>query len=461
MNPGTPTGSPPERGSPSVAAFLSFLWPGLGQWYSRRPRAALAFALPVLAVLLVLAVQLAGGLGQLASLLLTPSSTFAILVGIVGLGVWREIAVIDAASRTGPRGAWRRGRSLVVLVLVTAIIGATHVWAGSVAWAAYDASNRIFVRAEASAPVGASSSATPSAPGQTPDPEDDYVAAPFATPPTSTERINVLLTGIDSAENRDHALTDTLMVASIDPVTHDVALVSFPRDISDFPMVDGRKFGGKINGFMTYVTNHPKEFKDKPLVELAKELSLLIGVPIQYYAAVDLAGFRKLIDTAGGVTVTVAEPLNDPLYDWLDGRQGFKLSAGTHTLDGKYALAYVRSRQGIGDSDFGRARRQQQVLLALARKLTTPEMLPRLSQLIEVAGDTIRTNFPSDRVGEMLALAQGIDGAKVTKVVLGPPYSYHPPNDQTGGIYVLRLHMDKLAAVSKKIFGNESRYAKP
>ena len=287
------------------------------------------------------------------------------------------------------------------------------------------------------------------------------MSGPFATPATPTSRINVLLTGVDSAENRSHALTDTLLVASVDPVTGHVALVSFPRDITNFPLVDGGTFKGKINSFMTYVGQHPKEFKGAPLVELVRELSFLVGVPIEYYAAVDLAGFRRLIDVAGGVTIDNQRAIDDPRYDWLDGRRGFKLSVGTHMLDGEDALAYVRSRYTPGDNDFNRARRQQEVLVSLSKKLATPGMLPRIPQLIGVAGDTLRTNFPSDRVSEMLRLVQGIDSTSVTQVVLGPPYSVHPPDSETDGIYTLRLKMDKLAAESIKLFGSDSTYAQP
>jgi LCP family protein required for cell wall assembly len=410
----------------------------------------------VIGVVLIVAIQAVGGVGQLASLLISPSSALTVAILVVLLGVWREIAVIDSAIAIRPRGAWRRGRSLLVVVLVSGIIAVTHLWVASVAWAFYDAGNRIFVGAEGadSGPVAATSPV----PGGTQDLDDDYVVAPFATPPTTVSRINVLLTGVDSAETRTHALTDTLMVASIDPVTHDVALISFPRDISNFPMVGGGTYTGKINSYMTYVTNHPKEFKDKPLVELVKELSFLVGAPIHYYAAVDLAGFRRLIDAAGGVTVTVEKELNDTRYDWLDGRRGFKLSAGKHTLNGEDALAYVRSRYTPGDNDFRRAKRQQEVLLSLARKFATPEMIPRMPKLIDVAGDTLRTNFPSDRVSEMLDMVQGVDGAKVTQVVLDRPYAYSYYTDP-GGIYVLALKMDKLAELSIKIFGDESAYA--
>jgi polyisoprenyl-teichoic acid--peptidoglycan teichoic acid transferase len=457
---------PIRRRSPSIAAFLSFLWPGLGHAYTRRTRAALLFALPVLAVVLIVLIQAASGLGKLATLIISPSSALTAFILVVLLGVWREVAVIDAASAIRPRGSWRRGRSLLTISVITVIIAVTHLWAGAIAWALYDASRNVFVGLEgpdAGLPVATSvAGGGPYASGSAgAGPDDEYAVGPFATPLTAASRINILLTGVDSAETRNHALNDTLIVASIDPTNGDVALISFPRDISNFPMVNGDTYQGKINSYMTWVNNHPSDFKAKPLVELVKELSFLVGAPIHYYAAVDLAGFRKLIDAAGGVTIDNQRAIDDSGYDWLDGRRGFTLSVGKHHLDGENALAYVRSRYTPGDSDFNRARRQQEVLVALANNLTNPSMLPRLPALIEAAGQTVRTNFPSGRVGEMLELLQGRAGQKVRQVVLGPPYSYHPPNDQTGGIYTLRLQMDRLAKLSRDVFGDESTYPAP
>ena len=172
----------------------------------------------------------------------------------------------------------------------------------------------------------------------------------------------------------------------------------------------------------------PTSFRTAPLTSLVRQMSFLLGAPIHYYAAIDLAGFRRMIDLVGGVTVDNREAINDPRYDWLDGTHGFKLSAGKHHLNGRTALAYVRSRQGAGDNDFNRARRQQQVLLALREQLTKPENLPQIPDLLDAAGDTIRTNFPSERVGEMIDLAQRIDTSTVRQVVLGPrKYAEVPP----------------------------------
>lgn len=148
MNPTDALGATSEQRSPSIAAFLSFLWPGLGHWYTRRNCAALLFALPLLGVVLVIVVQAVGGLGQIAGLLLSPSSALTLVILIVLLGAWREIAVIDSAMAIRPRGAWRRGRSLVVVILVSVIIAVTHLWAGSIAWAFYEADSRIFVGSE-------------------------------------------------------------------------------------------------------------------------------------------------------------------------------------------------------------------------------------------------------------------------------------------------------------------------
>lgn len=438
----------PSR-SPSVAALLSFLWPGLGHWYNGRRRAALLFATPALLALAALLAKAVGGVEQLVALLLAPSSALTIAILVVLLGLWRLIALIDAVGT--PRQPWRRRSGALVLVLALVVV-ATHAWAGSVAWAFYVQGNRIFT-----AETNPDATDAPPSPGTSTGPEDDYEATPAVTPVTVNARINILLLGVDSAQSRSTELTDTLLVASIDPTTSDVALISFPRDLSNFQLSDGRRYKGKINSLMNWVRRHPDEFPDGPMPTLVKELGFLLGAPIHYYAALDLAGFRRMIDAAGGVKVTVDKALNDVRYDWLDGRRGFRISKGKHTLDGETALAYVRSRFSPGDNDFNRARRQQQVLLALRKQLTTPEMLPKITELVEVAGDTIRTNFPSDRIDEMVGLAGGVDNDSVRSVVLGPPYAHNPVSSD--GIYRLELDMERIAKLSIEIFGAASAYS--
>jgi LCP family protein required for cell wall assembly len=237
-------------------------------------------------------------------------------------------------------------------------------------------------------------------------------------------------------------------------------MISFPRDIAEFPLWDGRTYSGKINSLMTYARNHPDEFPLGPLPTLIRELGFLLGTPIHYYAAVDIGGFERMIDAVDGVTVNVVRQIADGRYDWLDGSpRGFYLSAGSHQLDGRTALAYVRSRYGAGDNDFTRAARQQQLVVALRAKLTDPAMLPRLPEVLELAGGMIRTNFPPDRIDEMLGLASGVDDGSIQRFVLKPPtYSVHPPTYTTSGTYILRLKLDEVARLSVELFGRDSRY---
>jgi LCP family protein required for cell wall assembly len=286
------------------------------------------------------------------------------------------------------------------------------------------------------------------APGETAAPSE----------PVKPARINILLTGIDSDVHRSHALNDTILVASLDPTTGDLAMVSFPRDMSRLPMPGGKTYMGKINSLMPYADKHRDEYPEGGMAALTKEVGYLLGVPVDYYASVDLEGFRKLIDRVGGVTVNVQTAINDPGYGGWDtpGKIGFKISTGKHTLDGETALAFVRSRKSPGDSDFGRAARQQQLLVALQRKLVDPAMLPNLPGLLQDATKTLKTNFPPDRIAEVLDLARKTDEKATKKYVLGPPYSNHPTNLST---YILIPDMKRIAKLSVELFGDDSRYA--
>ncbi len=437
--------------SASLAAFLSFLWPGLGQWYLDRRRSALIFAIPVAVAALALAIQSIRGLPQLALEMFTPSLALTALVLIALLCVWRLIAIVDAALIAGGRRALRTpsvAGTLAVLVLVTIVV---HGVLGYYAWSFYQAGSQIFVGLpDPDTTVVPDASASAQGP--------ILVATPAATPPTTSSRINVLLTGIDSGPNRSQKLNDTIIVVSIDPVSKEVDMLSFPRDLSSLPLWDGRTYKGKINSLMTYAQGHRKEFPDGGLPTLMKELGFLLGVPMHYYAAIDLAGFVRMVDLVGGVTIDNPRLIDDPGYGgWTNGHPiGFHLTAGKHRLDGQNALAYVRSRKGIGDNDFTRSRRQQQVLVALGKKLADPAMLPKLPDIVRAAGDTIRTNFPPDRLGEMLDIGTQLDDAKIKQYVLGPPYATYPT--QSTGTYELILDMARIARLSINLFGSDSAY---
>ena len=294
-----------KKKSAAIAALLSFIFPGLGHLYLGRRRQALIFALPAVVVILAIGLEALHGVDSALGYLITPSGSMTVLVLILLTGGWRIVAMIDSvliARRRSGLGA----PAIVVAALLLLITAGTHGTAAYVAYTTYDAMSKVFVDAGpddadgtpapdgSAGPVETDASGSPVAP--TPTPPDDYQVAPEVTPATEQSRINILLTGVDSAETRTTALTDTMIVLSVNPADKSVVMLSLPRDISNFPLYDGGTYKGKINSFMTWVRNHPKQFKDKPFPALMKEIGFLVGVPIHYFAAIDLQGFRKMID---------------------------------------------------------------------------------------------------------------------------------------------------------------------
>ncbi len=445
-----------RRRSASLAVLLSFVWPGWGHWYLGRRRAALGFAFLTALATVIVALALSGGPAVVAARLFVPSFALSLL-GIIGaLALLRALAMADAWRRVVASGRAGRSPATALLGVLMAVIVVSHGAAGYLTWAFYDASSRIFTGEGPAASPGPS----PSGGTVTSTPGDDFFATPNATPEDKTARITVLFTGIDTAPGRTSANTDTLLVVSVDPDTKRAVMVSFPRDISDFPLYDGRTYSDKINSLMAVARLSPKQYPDGPLPTLTNEIGYLLGVPVNYFAAVNVSGFPAMINLVGGVDVVNPRTINDPYYDWLDGSAyGFYLKAGNVHLDGRKALAFVRSRMGAGDNDFTRAARQQLLLSALREKLMDPALIAKLPAVLDAATKTVRTNFPPERLEEMIALGQAMHDEDIQRYVLGPPYSYHPSTTSTGGVYTLRLYMDKLAALSVELFGEDSRYS--
>lgn len=445
-----------------VAAFWSSLWPGLGQLYLGRRRAAALFGLPLLAVVLFLGWRALAGIDLLAVQIFVPAVALTVVLLTVAFCLWRLVSMVDAYSRGtvgvhgGPsqatdsfRSPWHSRGGVGILTVLAAVVVLVH---GVVVWGAYafyEAGTAIFV-VPGTTVQGGTSSANPSGIGPLPTPN--------ATPATAASRINVLLVGADSGMGYTHSLTDTMIVASVDPVSKKAVMLSFPRDISRFPMYNGGTYTNKLNSLVTAALADPAHYPDGGLGTLTREIGFLLGVPIHYYAFVDLAGFKTMIDTVGGVDVVNVRDIADPIYQFPDGHRGFSLSAGKHHLDGRTALAYVRSRLGFGDNDFTRANRQQQLLVALRAKLTSPAVLPNLASVLQALSRTIQTDYPVGNLSDGLALSKQIDGSAISHIVLGPPYAKNPPARVSGGIYMLVFDMKRLEKLSVSLFGADSAY---
>jgi LCP family protein required for cell wall assembly len=264
--------------------------------------------------------------------------------------------------------------------------------------------------------------------------------------------VTVLLTGVDFGSGRRHSLNDSMIVLSVEMKTKKVSMVSVPRDTTEFPLYWRRATLGpkfKLNALSTGVANGWFVSPDPPMTTLQKEIAYLLGVKVDYYMALDLEGFVKMVDLAGGVDVVNPKHFYDPLQktDW---------PAGNLHLTGERALLYVRSR--YADSDYRRSSRQQEVLVSLGRKLTTPAMLVDLPRFLDLASTTIRTDFPLDNARGLAEFAQTVPPEAIIKCVLGPPYSYFPGTSETGGLWTSRLNMNLVASLSVDLYGQDSAY---
>ena len=393
-----------------LAAIASSLLPGFGQVLNGRLRPALLFGIPTAAVLLATwLIAQSDKPSMLLAHVIAPSVLAALLVANVVILVWRAIAVLHAfLDRRYPLRPGRLGAvGQVVLLEATAV---PHV----LAWNYGTAAQTMFGRIFAGSPVRSVSSAPPPAAGQ---------------------RLNVLLIGVDSAPGRTEALTDTMMVVSIDPVGRTVSMVSIPRDMASVPLGSGDVFGPKLNSLMSWADRHPKDYPGGGIQALENAVGALFGIPIHYYAKVDLGGFAAMVDAVGGVDIDVKKALDDPKYPGLDGKRGWSVQPGLHHFNGTDALAYARIRKSAGESDLTRAARQQEVLVALRNRAVGAGLLFSLPSLLDAVGATVRTDLPADRLPELAALAEQIGASATTRLVLGSP-QIRGTSSRYGSIFV-------------------------
>ena len=423
----------------ATAAFLSFVFPGFGQAYNRQYVLGAMLALPVL---LLIGLGLVAVLqeGSFIARLLDSRVLVAIVVLDLALLGWRLVAILQAHGQRSRFNA-RAWPTWLTAILVLATLGMHAVPAYYAVKAidtldsvALEGGGALFDRREG---------------------RDIVVSAPSHQPEVARgERVTVLLVGMDYAPGRTTHLTDTMLVATLDSATGAGALVSIPRDLYGVPLGNGRVYEAKLNSLMSVAEADPVTYPLGGAATLKAAIGALLGTPIHYFAAIDLAGLREVIDTVGGVDVTVERTVNDPqFHDPFTGRTGFYLEAGSHHLDGTTALAYVRSRMGEGDSDFTRAERQQQVLTAIAAKLTAGNMFVTLPSLLDAIRDNMATDIPSARIPELAAEGTDADLGGLERVVLTPP-RYVTPEPFSAAGYILHPDLDAIRRLGERIFGS-------
>lgn len=438
-------GPPPSGPRASLAAFLSFLFPGLGQAYNGEAGLALLLAAPVAILVGLIGLVLVVGSSQVLARLFDVRFLLGLIVMDAVLLGWRLIAVLQA------HGHWARptfrSRATWATALLVSVTLAMHAVPAYYAAKAIDTLGSVAL-------------------GGSGDLHDSFGVGGLPEPSGQPdigggERVNILLVGVDSAPKRATQLTDTMLVVSLDPEGTDSAMISVPRDLYGAPLPDGTPFNRKLNTLMVYAAAHPAAFPLGGVGTLKATMSELLGVRIHYFAAINMFGFKETVDSIGGVEITVQRAINDPTYiDEFDRHTGFFLKAGTYHMNGHTALAFVRSRKGAGDDDFTRADRQQQLLTAIRDKLTAGNLLIGLPGLLDAVKNTITTDVPSGRLAELAQAVQGADMSQLRRIVLQPPeYMRVDPFSSAG--YILIPDLEAIRAIGEQLLSGSTVDATP
>lgn len=243
-------------------------------------------------------------------------------------------------------------------------------------------------------------------------------------------RYNVLLMGGDSGESRWGLRPDSMTVASIDAETGQTVLIGLPRNMANFPFKEGSVMdeqfpdgfdcdGCYLNGVSTWAGDHTDLFgdSDNPGTDATiMAVEGITGLEINYWALVNLEGFKSLVDAVGGVELNVRDEIpvglpSDPFYTHIE--------PGVKTLNGFEALWFARAREG--SDDYSRMARQKCVMNALVQQVSPQKALTNFEALAKASTDMFQTNLPASEVDRFIELGLKARDQKMSTVSLVPP----------------------------------------
>lgn len=249
-------------------------------------------------------------------------------------------------------------------------------------------------------------------------------------------RVNVLLMGRGGEGAEAPDLTDTMIVLSIDPINHEAGLISIPRDLYvTVPDAGAMKVNEVFYTGKSQILNNSANINDdvkKQANEKGYELTKstvenVLGIPIHYRGMVDFNGFKKAIDTVGGLDVEVPKTVREDML--IDG-QPFRLDVekGQKHFEGREALAYARSRYTSEGGDFERAERQRLMIVALKDKVLSADTFTnpaKVAQLLDNFGNHVQTDFSLADTNRLKEIFQQIDSNKISSLdLVNPPHDY-------------------------------------
>ncbi len=255
----------------------------------------------------------------------------------------------------------------------------------------------------------------------------------------SNGHTNILLLGVggDGAEGGN--LSDSIMIASFNPQNPSVAFLSLPRDLF-IPSKIGER---KLNEI--YAAARYKHGDRKGLEIIKSAISEFSGIRIHYGAVINFKVFEEVVDALNGIEIFVPTDIEDPFYPDRDyGYQTFVIRKGLQHLDGATALKYARSRKT--SSDYDRAQRQQDLILALRKRAEDLSLLTdfgKLAEFFQIYRKHVNTDLGLTQVVALAKMGLAIDYSNAVSAVLNDDvmkrggFLFTPAMEFYGGQYVL------------------------
>lgn len=424
--------------------MLSAVVPGAGQLFAGRRRrgwlligSTLVITIPIVALIVVDPIRV-------VKLAFDPGVLIALLVANLAVLIFRVWASIDAyrleaSSSLVSAGVATQG----VITLIALVLVVPHAFFTYYDVIQYDLITEVFADPTTTTTTASTTTVpTTTVPATTgPTATGPGPSAVTTTIPTTTtttmppavwdglERLNVLLLGGDSGVGRTGVRTDTMILASIDPETADLALFSVPRNFARVPLPpevgiwDCDCFPPILNELYQYGEQNPESFPGSSTPggnAIKGAFGELLGLEIHFFALVDLQGFVDLVDAIGGVTITVTERVYDPSYPSVDGgTEVIDFQPGVYEMNGYEALAYARSRRS--SDDYNRMGRQRCVIEAVVDQADPFRLLRSFPTIADVLKDTLVTDIPLDAVPDLIELAAEVDTDEALSLRLIPP----------------------------------------
>jgi LCP family protein required for cell wall assembly len=446
---------------PLIAAVLSGVIPGVGQLMAGDRRKARNLFIIDIVILAVLAFFFRNKVSILTAWLQPTSLALMMIANIILLG-YRLWAAVDAYhTARGPDGR-SEGTSRKVVVIGTIAIGLMLV-TPHVVFAYYDVIQYDLITAVFGGNTASASTTDTAAPAPPATDEtgatviadegtltDETVVVAQGDPWDGVDRLNILLIGGDFGEGRTGIRTDTMITVSIDPETGETAMFSVPRNWTYAPLPAGMGvwdcdcYPELINELWVAGEQHPDAFPGPgtPSENAVKGvISEFLGIPIHYYAMVNLDGFVDIVDALGGVEIYVPTAVIDEEYPDEDGTttERIDIQPGLQTFDGHLALAYSRSRNQ--DSDYYRMSRQRCVIEAMMEQADPTDLLLNFGKFADVIKETMITDIPVETLPQLVELLPKVDLENVVSIRFIPP-EYHltyRDDGKKGGIANIEL----------------------